>query len=523
MAKGSGAVTNVPTSVTNGYAIAAGNDFGAVVLQDGTVKVWGNTNGVNAQLVSSCATNPNLTNPSLAYVRTLAAGPNHLLFLRANGTVFAAGNNAAATNLPAGLSSVVAVAAGSAHSLALRSDGTVVAWGEGASATRSDVWKNLRDVAAISAGGKASVAIFESGKATSWGEGTEGSFDEELKKLKNVYTVAVAANSTNANQVQAVAVCAGPVARLQTVGQVSGTAGKAFTFQLKTSTSVATATNPFASYGLPIGLGLNPATGLVSGTPTSAASAIADFRVNNGIVFNQSTTFFSIAWGAPVIGSVSPVKGSAGSQVTVTGNNFYGAQVSLNGTPVVATISSTGDSLVFTVPAGASSGTIGVRTATGNTSSSQTFEILQPPVFTGFTPAAGPVGTAVVLQGDWLGEATKVSFRKIGSIPTTVIDLTAANRLDAKNLRVFVPVDAVTGGITITTPVGSVQSPGDFKVQRPPSAISLSSLSVDENLPSGSPVGDLTATDEPGSVITFAKFLVWGERKTQPSASPAIG
>jgi hypothetical protein len=267
------------------------------------------------------------------------------------------------------------VAAGTEHSLALRSDGTVVAWGEGASVTNTFVWKNLRDVVSIAAGGKASVAIFGNGKATSWGEATLGTFDAELKKLKNVYTVAVAANPTNALQAQAVAVCAGPVARLQTVGQVNGTVESPFKFQLKTSTSVAGATNPFSTFGLPAGLVLNRTTGVVSNTPTSAASALADFRVNNGVVLNQSTTFFSIAQGAPTIGSFSPTNGVAGTNVVVSGTNFFGAQVSLNGKPVTATVDPAGDRLVFKVPAGASSGAIGVRTATGNTFSAQTFEV----------------------------------------------------------------------------------------------------------------------------------------------------
>ena len=224
-AMGEGEITNLPSSLTNVVTAGIGNEFAAAVLADGTVPVWGKTNGVNAALISSCATNPNLTNSSQANVRTLATGPDHLILLRANGTAFTVGTNAAATNLPAGLSSVTAVAAGSAHSLALRSDGTVVAWGEGASVSNTDVWKNLRDVVAIAAGGKASVAIFKNGKATSWGEATVGTFGSGLGKLKNVYAVAVAPNSTTVNLAQAVVVCAGPVTRLQTIGQVSGTVG----------------------------------------------------------------------------------------------------------------------------------------------------------------------------------------------------------------------------------------------------------------------------------------------------------
>jgi len=48
----------------------------------------------------------------------------------APGTVVAWGdNNDGETDVPAGLSGVVAIAAGDDYSLALKSDGTVVAWG----------------------------------------------------------------------------------------------------------------------------------------------------------------------------------------------------------------------------------------------------------------------------------------------------------------------------------------------------------------------------------------------------------
>jgi len=62
----------------------------------------------------------------LSNVVTIAAGVNHSLALKSDGTVVAWGSQ---TTVPVGLSNVVDIAAGADHNLALRSDGTVVTWG----------------------------------------------------------------------------------------------------------------------------------------------------------------------------------------------------------------------------------------------------------------------------------------------------------------------------------------------------------------------------------------------------------
>src|SRR5205823_8554987 len=60
----------------------------------------------------------------------IAAGDLHGLALRDDGTVVAWGRNSSGqTNVPAGLTNVVAIAAGSSHSLALTGDGRIVGRG----------------------------------------------------------------------------------------------------------------------------------------------------------------------------------------------------------------------------------------------------------------------------------------------------------------------------------------------------------------------------------------------------------
>ncbi|MBM3854793.1 MAG: hypothetical protein FJ399_16845, partial [Verrucomicrobia bacterium] len=77
------------------------------------------------------------------------------------------------TNVPAGLMGVQALAAGDQHALALRSDGTVVAWGNHA-AGQIAVPAGLGDVVAIAAGGNASGAVLRDGTVRLWGESSAG-------------------------------------------------------------------------------------------------------------------------------------------------------------------------------------------------------------------------------------------------------------------------------------------------------------------------------------------------------------
>jgi hypothetical protein len=67
----------------------------------------------------------------------------------------------------------MAIAAGGEHSLALRSDGTVVAWGDNGSGV-STVSADLTGVIAIAAGGRHSLALKSDGKVVAWGNNFYG-------------------------------------------------------------------------------------------------------------------------------------------------------------------------------------------------------------------------------------------------------------------------------------------------------------------------------------------------------------
>lgn len=132
-----------------------------------------------------------LTASSAAAQPAVSGGGGHSLMLKADGTVWAAGqnvwgqlgNNSQTTSgLPVqviGLTNVTAIAAGGTHSMALTASGTVYVWGWNASSQLGDASTNyvettpkllsLTNVAAIAAGDYHSIALTTSGDLYTWG------------------------------------------------------------------------------------------------------------------------------------------------------------------------------------------------------------------------------------------------------------------------------------------------------------------------------------------------------------------
>lgn len=99
----------------------------------------------------------------LSNVVAIAACNNDSLALQGNGTVVAWGDNSyGQTNVPASLTNVIAITAGTSHNLALRNNGTVVAWGNNGSG-QTNVPIGLSKVVAIAAGQYHSLALLNDG------------------------------------------------------------------------------------------------------------------------------------------------------------------------------------------------------------------------------------------------------------------------------------------------------------------------------------------------------------------------
>lgn len=173
----------VPRTIYH-YRVAASNSLGLAYGADqlfttgGRVKAWGDDSFGQTNLPAG------LTN-----VVAVSVGANHGLALKNNGGVAAWGdNNFKQTNVPAGLGNVVAVAAGVQHSLALGADGAVIAWGDDTYG-QTNIPADLSNVVEVAAGGYHNLALKADGTVAAWGSDNMGQTNVPAN-LSNVVEIA---------------------------------------------------------------------------------------------------------------------------------------------------------------------------------------------------------------------------------------------------------------------------------------------------------------------------------------------
>jgi alpha-tubulin suppressor-like RCC1 family protein len=186
-------------------AIAAGAKHSLALKSDGTVFAWGSNEsgqlGINSpttlrsELPLVAVTPPPPGSPTVV---AIAAGANHCLALKSDGTLWAwglgtsgqIGDGANLTRYGAvavqGLTGISRIAAGVAFSLALQTNGlgrgTVWAWGlnsdgqlgDGSVSSRNTPSNVASDMVAPSAGGSHSLAVSRGGDLWTWGQGFAG-------------------------------------------------------------------------------------------------------------------------------------------------------------------------------------------------------------------------------------------------------------------------------------------------------------------------------------------------------------
>lgn len=153
---------NLPTGLTNAVAIAAGNTHSLTLDANGNLATWGH------YFVNSPSNIP----PDLTNVATITAGNQQSLALLADRTVSAWGKyyniiETLPVSVPTGLTNVVALSAYD-HTIALREDGTIAIWGADRLG-QTNVPAGLSNIVAVAAGRAGSLALHANGTVTAWG------------------------------------------------------------------------------------------------------------------------------------------------------------------------------------------------------------------------------------------------------------------------------------------------------------------------------------------------------------------
>ncbi|MGH9331934.1 MAG: beta strand repeat-containing protein [Vicinamibacterales bacterium] len=175
-----------------------------------------------------------------------------------------------------------------------------------------------------------------------------------------------------------------------------------------------------------------------------------------------------IGAGTVSIVEFTPNGAPVGATVTIFGTGFSETAgqntVTFNGVAASVT-SSTATQIVTTVPAGATTGPIGVSTPTGSATSGTSFTVTTAPAapsISSFTPTIAPAGTALTINGanfDPVAANNRVTvntvFASLSSVTSTA-------------LGTAIPGGATSGKITVMTPNGTAVSADDLYIPPPP-------------------------------------------------------
>ena len=176
--------------------------------------------------------------------------------------------------------------------------------------------------------------------------------------------------------------------------------------------------------------------------PATIPAVLADWDVLNTVIS------YGLA-PPPVVTSISPPSGPAGTQVTVNGAGFTAATAVRFGT-TAATFSpgstNPDTQLTVTIPAGSGTVDVMVTTPTG-TSLAVAQDKFTYLAVTGLNPPSGPPGTTVMVTGSGFTGATAVKFGANA--------VSSLNVLGDNQIVVTAPAGNATVDVTVTTQAGT--------------------------------------------------------------------
>ncbi len=163
----------------------------------------------------------------------------------------------------------------------------------------------------------------------------------------------------------------------------------------------------------------------------------------------------------PVVQRIEPTAGPPGTTVSLLGRYFDPAQTIFLGDAELVIQSRLPNRWTATIPPGAQSGTLEIRTARGNVRGPRfrVTEAAPAPVVSGFSPSSGAAGTEVVIQGENFSPRVSENHVHLGSTQVVV------RNANPTELRVIVPSDATTAPFRVqVTGAGEATSEAPFTI-----------------------------------------------------------
>jgi hypothetical protein len=217
-----------------------------------------------------------------------------------------------------------------------------------------------------------------------------------------------------------------------------------------------TAASAVCFCGTPACFTVRSATQITAIVPYGATSGPVTVTTPGGTA-TSAVSFKVIA--APTLAGFTPASGPVGTKVTLTGSGFAGASaVCFAGTPASFSVRSA-TQITATVPCGAASGPVTVSNVAGTATSVASFTVTGGPKLASFTPAWGPVGSRVTLNGSGFTGASAVCFAGAPAFFSVASDT---------QITATVPCGAASGPVTVTTAAGTATSAASFTVMLEP-------------------------------------------------------
>ncbi|MDO7873376.1 M4 family metallopeptidase [Hymenobacter sp. ASUV-10] len=219
------------------------------------------------------------------------------------------------------------------------------------------------------------------------------------------------------------------------------------------------------------------ATVVITGTNLAATSAVTIGGVGASFVINSPTqltlTVPATAPGGPLrvltpggaaaapfavlpyLSGFAPASGAVGAVVTLAGTSLANVLSVKFGAQYATFTNNTATSLTATVPVGAVTAPITVRTAVATATSLTDFVVNPSLTISSFAPAGGAVGARVTVRGAGFTGATAFTFNGVAAAFTVASDT---------EIWATVPAGASTGRLRVTAPLGPGTSGSDFVV-----------------------------------------------------------